>query len=146
MMLLLSLAWPGAVLYIPSLLGRAVDPASSTVRVAVASGVLIFFLVGSIYSYGRLQVERLARDPGPLLILAFKDYASASGENSHTGERLQAAFQQHLLATRLRGITGRFQSVMTTQCSAISSSKTSTGFRQPSVFRGLPFSSAATLS
>jgi hypothetical protein len=43
-------------------------------------------------------------------------------------------------------IKGRFQSVMTTQCSAISLSKTSTGFFQPSVLRGLPFSSAATLS
>src|SRR3989440_7724049 len=44
------------------------------------------------------------------------------------------------------GIYGRFQSVMATQCSAISSSKTSIGFRQFSVSRGLPFSSAATLS
>ena len=41
---------------------------------------------------------------------------------------------------------GRFQSVMATQCSAISSLKTSTGFFQFSVLRGLPFSSAATLS
>ena len=41
---------------------------------------------------------------------------------------------------------GRFQSVMATQCSAISLSKTSIGFFQPSVLRGLPFSSAATLS
>ncbi len=105
MMLLLSVAWSGAVLDIPSFLGGVVDPASSTVRVAVASGVLIFLLVDSIYAYGRLRIERLARDPGPLLILAFKDYTGASGENSHTGERLQAAFQHHLLATRLRGIT-----------------------------------------
>ncbi|MGB6164390.1 MAG: hypothetical protein WCF33_05210, partial [Pseudonocardiaceae bacterium] len=43
-------------------------------------------------------------------------------------------------------ITGRFQSVMATQCSAISSLKTSIGFFQFSVLRGLPFSSAATLS
>jgi hypothetical protein len=41
---------------------------------------------------------------------------------------------------------GRFQSVVATQCSAIRWLKTSIGLRQPSVFRGLPFSSAATLS
>src|SRR6476469_5381472 len=35
---------------------------------------------------------------------------------------------------------------MATQCFSISSSKTSTGFRQLSVLRGLPFNSAATLS
>ena len=40
----------------------------------------------------------------------------------------------------------RFQSVMATQCFSISSPKTSTGFRQLSVLRGLPFNSAATLS
>jgi ubiquinone/menaquinone biosynthesis C-methylase UbiE len=44
------------------------------------------------------------------------------------------------------GNHGRFQAVMSTQCSAISFSKTSIGFFQPSVSRGLPFSSAASLS
>lgn len=103
--LLSSAAWSGAVLYRPSFLGGAADPASSTVRVAVASGVLIVGLVCFIYACGRWRIERLARNPGPLLILPFKDYTGASGENSHAGERLQAAFQHHLLATRLRGIT-----------------------------------------
>jgi hypothetical protein len=53
----------------------------------------------------------------------------------------------HLRLTSFRlGIRRRFQSVMAAQCSAISLSKTSIGFFQPSVLRGSAIRFCRTLS
>ncbi len=78
-------------------------------------------------------------------------YLNIRVENSHQPtrqrERAMKRFTSPGHAQRfLSAFRGWFQSVMATQCSAISLSKTSIGFCQPSVLRGLPFSSAATLS
>lgn len=105
LLVILTAAWTGAVLYVPAFLGTAGDPTSATLRVVLASAVPVVLLVGAIHAFGRMRLERLARDPGPLLVLPFQDHADGSGPGSATGERLRAAFQRHLLATRLHGAT-----------------------------------------
>src|SRR5689334_4368689 len=78
----LAVGWSAAVLYLPTFLGARTESTSGTMRVALSSGVPVALLVGAVYAVGRMRLERLARDPSPMLILPFRDYTGDVGSGA----------------------------------------------------------------